>query len=111
MDKLNQYRAYIHQILQAYVAHKPSYGDIEVQLIEDTTHDHYQVYYVGWHGERRVHGCVIHLDIKDGKIWIQHNTTEDSIAEALGKLGVPKQDIVLGLHAPIRRQFTEYAVA
>ncbi|NJN90828.1 MAG: XisI protein [Leptolyngbyaceae cyanobacterium SL_5_14] len=66
---------------------------------------------VGWDGDRRVHGCVLHLDIKDGKIWIQHNTTELQIAQELAALGIPKQDIVLGFQAPYLRQFTEFGVA
>src|SRR4028118_160615 len=28
---------------------------------------------LAWDGLRRVYGCVMHLDIKDGKIWIQQN--------------------------------------
>ncbi len=109
MDTVNQYRAYIQQLIKKYATQTHSYGDIETQVIEDTTHDHYQVYRVGWHNDRRVHGCILHLDIKDGKIWIQHNSTEKRIAAELVKLGIPKDDIVLGFHAPYRRQFTEYA--
>ena len=62
MDKLNQYRAYIHQILEQYASQTHSYGEIETQVIEDTVHDHYQVYHVGWHQDRRIHGCILHLD-------------------------------------------------
>ncbi|ESA35645.1 fatty-acid oxidation protein subunit alpha [Leptolyngbya sp. Heron Island J] len=31
---------------------------------------------MGWDSHRRVYGCVLHLDIKAGKIWIQQNMTE-----------------------------------
>ncbi|MCP4104015.1 MAG: XisI protein [Desulfobacteraceae bacterium] len=110
MDRVSRYRECIHQILRRYATHKPSYGDIEVQIIEDTSHDHYQVYHVGWHHDRRIHGCTLHIDIKDGKIWIQHNSTEGSIAAELVELGIPKEHIVLGFHVSYRRQFTEYAV-
>jgi hypothetical protein len=54
---------------------------------------------------------VLHLDIKDGKIWIQWNGTEDDIAAELVACGVPKHDIVLGFHTPLLRQYTEYAVS
>jgi hypothetical protein len=110
MDKLSHYCSCIRNILHRYETHVPCYGEIEIQLIEDTEHDHYQVYTVGWHNNRRIHGCTLHIDIKDGKIWIQHNGTEDRIAEELVDSGVPKEDIVLGFHAPYRRQFTDYAV-
>jgi len=110
MDKLTKYRSNIHKILQRYLAHKPHYGEIEIQIIEDTQHDHYQVFSVGWDKHRRIHGCILHLDIKQEKIWIQHNSTEDNIAEELVSLGIPKNNIVLGFHAPSHRRYTEYAV-
>ena len=52
----------------------------------------------------------MHVDIKDNKIWIQHDGTEIGIAGELEKLGVPKSDIVLGFHAPYKRKFTDFAV-
>ena len=42
--------------------------------------DRYQVVHVGWSNKRRVYSCVLHLDIIDGKIWIQHDGTEGGIA-------------------------------
>ncbi|HDN27464.1 MAG TPA: hypothetical protein ENG03_10300 [Thioploca sp.] len=33
-------------------------------------------------------GCVLHIDIKDGKIWIQHDGIEVGIANELIALGV-----------------------
>jgi hypothetical protein len=41
----------------------------------------------------------MHFDIQDGKIWIQYNGTEDSVAERLVEMGVPTSDIVLGFHS------------
>ena len=64
--------------------------------------------YVGWRGIKRDFGYVLHLDIKDGKIWIQHDGTEVGIANQLVELGVPKQDIVLAFHEPEVRQFTDF---
>ena len=55
-------------------------------------------------------GCILHIDIIDGKIWIQHDGTEGGIALDLIDHGVPKQDIVLGFHSPFKRQFTDFAV-
>jgi hypothetical protein len=50
------------------------------------------------------------VDIKDGKIWVQHDGTEEAIADRLVERGVAKQDIVLAYHAPHVRQYTEFAV-
>ena len=76
----------------------------------DTERDHDQVMNVGWENKRRIYGCVVHLDIKHGKIWIQHDGTKIGIADELLKIGVPKKGIVLAFHPPYRRQFTGFAV-
>lgn len=111
MANLAQYREIIQKLLQNYAAF--SYGDREVdtELILDTTRDHYQLVHVGWQNDRRVYGCILHLDIKDGKIWLQHNGTENDIAAELVEMGISKNDIVVGFHSPFKRQFTEYAVS
>ena len=110
MERLTGYRQLIKQILIEHSQNKPAYGDIEVETIFDTEHDHYQIVHVGWDGDNWVHSCILHIDIKGGKIWLQWNGTEDDIAVDLVAAGVPKDDIVLGFQSPFMRQFTEYAV-
>ena len=68
---------------------------------------------VGWSEKprRRVHGCLIHIDILDGKVWIQRDGTEDGVALDLEEAGIPKSDIVLGFQEPEVRHLTEYAAA
>ena len=66
---------------------------------------------VGWQELTRVYYCFIHLDIKDGKIWIQRNLTEVDIAQKFVEMNVPHEDIVLGLHPPYKRPYSEYGVA
>lgn len=109
MDKVTHYRQYIQELLSEYSHYRPSYGQVDIEAISDPTHDHYQLLSVGWNGYERIHGCLFHIDIKDGKIWIQHDGTEEGIAYRLVERGVPKTDIVLAFHAPFRRQFTEFA--
>jgi XisI protein len=100
MDKLDQYRAAIKKILTEYASVPIANGEIDCQLIFDTERDH-----------RRVHGCVLHLDIINGKIWLQHNTTEIQIAQELVAMGIPKEEIILGFQAPYMRQYTNFGVA
>jgi len=109
VEKLNKYRNHIIEIIKKYENIAPSCKDMEVQAVFDRENDHYQVLNVGWQNERRVYGCSLHIDIKNGKIWVQHNGTERRIAKELTEMGVPKEDIVLAFHAPHRRQFTGYA--
>jgi XisI protein len=110
MASLEKYRACIQHLLTER-ARKGGDQWVEAQTIFDTAHDHYQLLYNGWHNTKRIFGPALHLDIKEGKIWIQWNGTEDDIAAELVALGVPKDDIVLGFHTPRMRQYTEYAVS
>ena len=66
--------------------------------------------HVGWHNNERAYGTVIHVDIRDGKIWIQRDLTEEGVASELVELGVPKTDIVLGFKSPFVSEFTGFAV-
>jgi hypothetical protein len=110
MDKLVTYRQIIQDILSEYAIAPISNGEIDSQTIFDVQQDRYQVIDIGWNKHRRVHGCVLHLDIKDGKIWVQHNTTEMRIAHELVARGVAKEDIVLGFQAPYVREYTGFGV-
>jgi hypothetical protein len=49
--------------------------------------------------------------IKNEKIYIEEDWTEECIATELLREGVPKEDIVLAFHDPETRKFTEFAVA
>jgi hypothetical protein len=51
---------------------------------------------MGWQGDRRVHGSVIHIDIHDGKVWIEYNGTDARLGEELVAAGIPRNAIVLG---------------
>lgn len=112
MGRLETYQGYIEQIITGYSQYKPAYGDVEVQTIFDRENHHYQLMTVGWNNDQRIRGCLIHIDIKaDGKIWIQHDGTEEGIANELVEMGVPNEDIVLAYHAPYKRKYTGFAVA
>ena len=111
MARIEEYRRNIQQVLEKYGKYKPAFGDVEVEIVRDVENDHYQLVNVGWNGQERVYGCILHMDIKNGKIWIQHNGTEIAIADELVELGVPKTDIVLGFHAPYKRIHSGFATA
>lgn len=108
---VEQYRQYIRQLLSERaqrVSRQRNAQEYEVQTIFDNERDHYQLLYVGWRENKRDFGCVLHLDIKGGKIWIQQDGTEVGIANQLVEMGVPKEDIVLAFHEPEVRQFTGF---
>ncbi|MBW4646599.1 MAG: XisI protein [Goleter apudmare HA4340-LM2] len=109
MAIVNEYREHIQNLL---AEHAKLVWDkrIQAQTIFDTERDNYQLVYVGWRNSKQVYGTVLHLDIIDGKIWIQQDGTEIGIANKLLELGVPKQNIVLGFDPPKFRHYTDFAV-
>jgi len=110
MARVDEYRTYVRKLIEQYGSYRLPQKQIERQIIFDDKNDHYLLFSTGWIGDERIHGCTIHIDIKDGKIWIQDNRTEIDIANDLVELGVPKEDIVLGFHAPYKRPYTGFAV-
>lgn len=111
MDTLETYRRIIQKVLNEYAQIKYSYGDIQKEIVFDREDDRYLLIAIGWEGARRIHGCMIHIDIINGKLWIQRDSTEHGIVDELVEAGIPKDHIVLGFHPSDIRQYTEYAVA
>ncbi len=109
MEKLEKYRQIVRELLTAHAT--PNDSEVECQIVFDTEHDHYQVLDMGWQGLNRIYACYIHMDIRNGKIWIQHNMTEADLGQELVERGVPTADIILGLHPPYKRPYTSYGVA
>ncbi len=111
MDRLEHYRKAIQTLLEQYSQFKTQDEEVENELFFDTTRDHYQLMSVGWDGLERIYYTVLHFDIKGGKIWLQQNTTDSDVGQELIDMGIPKDDIVLGLHPAYKRPYTGYGVA
>lgn len=111
MVALDAWRDLIEKALTERAAIPFSHGDVQIQTVFDRRCDHYLIMLVGRDDQRRVHGCLVHIDIIDGKVWVQRDGTEQGIADALLEGGIPKDRIVLGFHAPQKRPLTGFAVA
>lgn len=110
MDSVAHYRALIRALIEDYARCKPSNGEIEAEVIFDDARDRYELVHVGWDGPRRVHGAVLHLDIIDGKIRIQHDGTNRPVADERVRAGVPRDAIVLAFHPRYARIHTDFAL-
>lgn len=111
MDKLKLYRDAIQALLETYSGEPIRQSDIETQILIDPVREHYQLMRVGWDGLHRAYYVILHFDIKDGKVWIQQNTTDSDVAQELMDRGIGREDIVLGLQPPYKRPLTGFAVA
>lgn len=109
MGDLTRYREIIRKLIQDYSKFQPARGDVQIEVILDETNDHYELMYAGWNGPYRIHGSVLHVDIRGGKVWIQHDGTEEGIAEKLVSAGIPRDHIVLAFKSPDIRPHTGYA--
>jgi hypothetical protein len=111
MDTLDTYRQIIRNVLEPYTRIPYSYGDLQCKAIFDSDSDSYLLITSGWDGAKRVHSCLVHLDIIDGKVWVQRDDTEDGVTNELVAAGIPKEHIVLGFHPLDVRPYTGYAIA
>jgi len=114
MDKLTHYRSIIKKILTEYdriTRQTPNTPGIDTVLAFDDERDHYLWFDVGWNEKKKVQAISVYIRIKNGKIYIEEDWTEEGMANELLREGVPKEDIVLAFHAPETRKLTEFAVA
>ncbi|NJO98314.1 MAG: XisI protein [Pleurocapsa sp. CRU_1_2] len=111
MDNLDKYRDIITQVLTEYAQIPYAYGDLERQIVIDRERNNFLLLTIGWQNKTRVHGCLVHIEIIDDKIWIQRDGIEDGIANDFLAAGIPKDKIVLAFHPPSVRPYTEFAVS
>ena len=109
MDSVARYRELIQSILTEYARIPYAYGEICCETVFDPAADRYLLMLVGWDGIRRVHGCLIHVDIIEGKLWIQRDGTERGVARELLEAGVPRDQLVLAFQPD--RVYDEAGVA
>ncbi len=111
MAPVDHYRDIIRQVIGEYATSVPSVGDVQIETIFDPSNDHFELIYSGWNGSTRIHGSVLHVDVRGEKVWIQHDGTEEGIAEELVRRGIPRDRIVLAFRPPEVRRFTDYAAS
>ncbi len=112
MDKLDRYRTIICDTLLPLTTRRYSGDKVTNEAVFDKENDRYIIVSVGWlDPNHRVYFNLAHLDIINGKVWIQYDGTEDGIGYELEAAGIPKEDIVPGFHPENIRPYTGYAVA
>lgn len=113
MDSLNQRRELIKQLLTKYaeIINRTPHIDQEVEMVFDEIHDHYFLTTLGWRKDHRIKGNIVHIRLRNNKIWIEEDGLEQGIATDLLEAGIPRDEIVLAFHPPELRPLTEFAVA
>jgi hypothetical protein len=112
MDLLNtQYGDVVEKVLQDYADFLGSDDQIQVELVFDRERGRYLLVETGWQNGYRIYGTLLHIDLIDDKLWIQHDGTEEGIAGELVAAGIPKEHIVLGFRSLEQRKHTEFAIS
>ncbi len=113
MDKRDTYAAIVRETLarSPYYVYGSTNKEIETELICDDAKGQYMLLDIGWRDGKRAFHPIVYVRIKNDKIWMEEDWTEDGITDDLLRAGVPKEDIVLAFHSPDRRPYTEFAVA
>jgi hypothetical protein len=109
MDSLDAWRDTLERILTAHAAIPYANVSARTEVVFDRAHDRYLLVDIGWRGSERVHGALVHVDITEGRLWIQYDGTEYGIANELVEAGVPRDRIVLGFQPPAVRPHTGFA--
>lgn len=95
MDTEAAHRDVIERVLTEYAAIPYSHGDVKTKTVFDRTSNHYLLMLVGTDGPRRVHGCLVHIDIEGNDVVIVRDGTERGMARALARAGIAPENIVL----------------
>jgi hypothetical protein len=112
MDRLKHHRQITQEVLTEYhQLNEKSGSKTESALAFDEVHDQYLLLLMGWDFDERIKNVMIHIRLKDDKIWIEEDWTEDGVATDLLLKGIAREEIVLAFHPPHVRQYTEFAIA
>lgn len=111
MDRLEIMRETVEKVLLKYTEPPFAEEKLETEVVFDRKRDRYLLVEVGWENNARVHHTVAHLDIINGKVWIQLDKTPNGIANDLIENGMSKTEIVLGFRSETLRKMSEFASA
>ena len=111
MAKIGDLRCAIARVFSSWEQFPTSDSKFHITGVMDTDHDRYTLTHVDFDGERYKSHLLAQLEIRDSKIWILTDNTEDGIATELVAEGVAKDHIVLGYYSPSMREQGDFAVA
>ena len=111
MDTIEVQRSAIARVFRSWEQYPASISKFRITGVMDTPHDRYTLTHVDFDGERYRSHLLAQLEIRNGKIWILTDNTEEGIAPELVAEGIPKDQIVLGYYSPGMRAQGDFAVA
>lgn len=101
----------IEQVFTEYADFLGGDPEVQVELVIDRDRQRYLLVEAGWDNGDRIYGTVLHVDVIDDCVWIQHDGTEEGIAVDLIAAGIPQDRIVLAFRSVEERKHTRFAVS
>ncbi len=104
-DIFKQYRELMKRASNPVVGQK-----VDPVFVIDEPNGIFAWFDFGWTKQGRTNSINVFVRLKDGKIHIEEDWTEEGIGTILLAKGVPSKDIVVEFHPPEMRQYTEFAL-
>lgn len=108
MERIEYLRSIINRVIREQLEATPDEQNIDTLSIQDDESGNYLLVEVGWQSPRRIYNVIFHLHLKDGKIWVEQDWTEEGIANHLLIAGVLPEEIELGFQSPAMRPYIEW---
>jgi hypothetical protein len=100
----------VEGVVDDYARIKYVYDQVERQSVFDRDKGRFLLMIAGWNKGKRVHGCLIDVQIKNDKLWIERDGTEEGVGVEFERLGVPKSQMVLAWYPEEIREEDGYAL-
>ncbi len=108
-EKTERYRAIIIEILNSLAEWwNNAPGDTKYKVIVDKDTGHLLMVSSGWYNDRFDYSVSFHFEIRDGKIRILQNNTDESLSKEFWKQGIPIKDIIIAWHSDFVRNMEGY---
>lgn len=112
LSSIEQKKKIVRQTVEQIANTDSSDHQDETIRVLDDLGGHYLLFNNAWKAGRRYYGCFLHVDVHpDGKVWLQHDGTDQNVAESLVQAGIQHLDIVLAFQPPSVREHTAFATA
>lgn len=108
MERIEYLRSVIKRIIGEQLEATPDEPSVDTLAIQDDESGNYLLVEVGWQSPRRIYNVIFHLHLKEGKIWVEQDWTEDGIANHLLTAGIQPEEIELGFQSPTMRAYIEW---
>ena len=110
MDRLEVQERAVRELMQEWLDWVRPRRTYSVELVIDESKPRFILMSEGWMNYRRLYGPLIDIGLRDGKVWIWEDNTEDGITDDLLAKGVAREEIVVAWQPPYKRELTGFAI-